>query len=101
VRVAETHTASRWQVAADTDPTFAAPVYDSGEIGDLLEHVVATPLDEGVSYLWRVQFKGSEGGLSDWSEATQFTTVLIRFRLLESGDKRLLEDGTSGRLLEA
>ena len=92
--MADEHVASQWQVTLDTDPTFSTPTYDSGVVGDLLEHQVATPLAFLTDYLWRVQFTGSATGVTDWSESTAFKTAAEVFNLITGhGDNLVTGDG--------
>jgi hypothetical protein len=75
VQAGEVHIASQWQIRASSGE-YDTPVYDSGEITDLTNHVVpAGNLEEGqATYYYRVRYKGESLGLSEWSSETNFTT---------------------------
>jgi hypothetical protein len=74
---ADTHSRSRWQVA--TNATFTELVYDSGlqsthkQTIDL-DGLVA--LAEGTEHFVRVMYEGATAGLSAWSSASSFTTLV-------------------------
>lgn len=54
----DAHTASQWQFALASDPTFSSPVYDSGEDAVNLEELVASGvLSPGTDYIARVRHK--------------------------------------------
>lgn len=75
----ENHTHSRWEIREQTNPNIL--YHTSGEIIDtekesMCEYVVPPGIitDGEKTYLWRVSYKGSVFGWSDWSEPTSFTT---------------------------
>ncbi|HYD65729.1 hypothetical protein [Azospirillum sp.] len=68
---ADAHAKSQWRVA--TDAGFTAVVYDSGEVADLTNHAVPTPLSTVTTYYFSVRHKGAALGWSEWSTATPFT----------------------------
>lgn len=72
---ADTHAASRYQIA--TDAGFTAVVYDSGESTDLVSHSLppAQALARDTAYHLRVRHKGAAFGWSDWSGARSFRTA--------------------------
>lgn len=71
-----THSASQWQITS-TSGDYSSPVYDSGEDGTNLEsiNVPAATLSENTVYYWRVRYKDSEDGWSEWSDETSFETL--------------------------
>ena len=71
----DTHDASQWRIRSSIGD-WDNPIYDSGEIADLLSHVVpAGNLLEGEnSYYFQTRYKGTSLGWSDWSQETSFVT---------------------------
>lgn len=71
-----THSASQWQITS-TSGDYSSPVYDSGEDGTNLEsiNVPGATLSENTVYYWRVRYKDSEDGWSEWSDETSFETL--------------------------
>jgi len=66
---------SQWQIRLEQDQNYLSPVYDSGEIGAVTSHQVPSgKLSFGTKYYWHVRYKDSNGGWSDWSDETYFTT---------------------------
>lgn len=61
--------ASKWQVAAATDPTFVAPLYDSGFDLVHLATIDVIGLAPGVAMLARVQYQSALLAVSPWSDA--------------------------------
>lgn len=73
--VGDVHAASRWQVTADADTGFAAPVYDSGAGGEAAGTAkTVTGLASATAYRARVQYRDTIGNWSAWSAAATFTT---------------------------
>jgi len=71
----DSHASSRWQVAQDSG--FGNMVLDSGEtIASRTFQVPQDVLDNDDSYYWRVQYKDSRNGWSNWSAPADFNTVL-------------------------
>ncbi|MFZ5572853.1 MAG: choice-of-anchor U domain-containing protein [Thermodesulfobacteriota bacterium] len=69
------HTQTQWQLSLTED--FAAPAYDLTSSTDLTTHTVplASILDRGTLYFWRVRFYDDQGSISDWSTVFSFTTT--------------------------
>lgn len=72
---ADTHTSSRWQVAAEADASFATPIVDITSATDLtaLTMQVGKLLIE-TAYRVRVRYTGKKFATSPWSDAVVFTT---------------------------
>lgn len=70
--VADTHASSDWQVA--TDSGFTSLV--ANVIGDTVNKTIykVTGLSTSQTYYWRVRYKGTNNGTSDWSTPTTFVT---------------------------
>ena len=53
--------------------------YDSGEVGDLVSHLVpgAASLEDAVTYYWGVRYKGDNSEWSQWSTPTSFTVDIL------------------------
>jgi len=68
----DTHASSQWQV--DDNADFSSITYDSGEVSDLESRIVELPLAGTTTYYWRVRYKDNNGGWSDYSTGTSFTT---------------------------
>jgi hypothetical protein len=71
------HASSQWQFTLATDPTFAAPVYDSGVDAG---HLTALTLNLGflpknVALLARVRYKAVSGSTSDWSNVVNIGAI--------------------------
>ncbi len=101
--MADEVTATQWQAALVSDPTFSSPVYDSGEVAPATSHQVATPLEGTTEYLWRVRARYSESGLTNYSTATSFTTealIIVNMRITGDGDARVTGDGDQRVVLE-
>ncbi|MCS7180189.1 MAG: hypothetical protein NZ891_02420, partial [bacterium] len=65
---------SQWQIRLENS-TYNNPVYDSGEIGAVTSHQVPSGrLSFNTKYFWHVRYKDVNGGWSDWSDETSFTT---------------------------
>lgn len=72
---AQTHDASQWQVASDS--SFTNILFDSGEDSVNLESIIATGFLEGlITHYWRVRYKGSVTGFSQYSNSFNFVTSL-------------------------
>ncbi len=75
----DAHSASQWQVALSSDPTFASPVVDSGTDASNLVSRAITGLTAATEYIARVRHRddSADAGTewSEWSAAsTAFTT---------------------------
>lgn len=72
----DVHESTQWQITLSSDPTFAAIVYDSGFVNDLVSHTVpaANELVSETEYIFRVRFNGAKSGYGIFSTATSFTT---------------------------
>lgn len=71
--VGDSHTASQWQVA--TDSNFNNIVWDTGSTGPASNTtVVTTTLSVGTSYYWHVRYLDSHTTWSNYSTATSFLT---------------------------
>ncbi|MBU0486215.1 MAG: choice-of-anchor D domain-containing protein [Proteobacteria bacterium] len=69
----DTHLASQWQISTDSGPGFdGAIVYDSGILGSVTTHNVATALLSNTLYFWHVRYQDSKGGWSAYSTETSF-----------------------------
>jgi len=70
--IPDTHGSSRWQIATSAD--FVAPIYDSGDTSDLLQHAVpgSAGLSNFTTYWWRVRHSGATIGAGPWSIPTKF-----------------------------
>jgi len=65
---------SQWQIRLDGG-SYTNPVYDSGEVGPETSHQVSSGyLIFSTKYYWHVRYKDANGGWSDWSDETYFTT---------------------------
>jgi hypothetical protein len=74
IYVGDTLQYTQWQI--HTSLSFAAPLYDSGEVGAATTHLVPSgTLATGTSHYWRVRYRSSRGTWSAWSRATVFTTA--------------------------
>lgn len=69
----DTHASSQWQVS--TSPDFISTVYSSGDVSDLISHVIPGPssLSNFTEYWWRVRHVGALIGPGPWSIPTKFT----------------------------
>ncbi|MCM8766744.1 MAG: fibronectin type III domain-containing protein [Candidatus Omnitrophica bacterium] len=66
--------ASQWQIRLEGG-SYLNPVYDSGQSGPVTSHnVPSDKLSFGTKYFWHVRYKDLNGGWSDWSDETSFTT---------------------------
>lgn len=72
---ADTHQRSQWQVSL-TYGDYIAPVYDSGPVGDLTSHTLASELTGSTRYYWHVRHEDNQGNWSAYSSDTSFTTVI-------------------------
>ena len=70
----QTHTGSQWQVADDAG--FTSVIFDSGDDAVNLMSIVATGLLENSTYYWRVRYKGSTTGFSNWSNTFSMQTKI-------------------------
>lgn len=75
VGVSDTHAATQYQVAKDTE--FAELAYDSGDVSDLVTHTipVGSILERNTPHYLRVRHKGAGLGYSAWSPVRSFRTV--------------------------
>lgn len=67
--------AARWQVTLASDPTFSAPVVDTGWTGAYLSAFDVAGLADGIPYLARAAYSDETGAQSDFGAASAFTTV--------------------------
>lgn len=68
------HLASQWQITLDTDPTFLAPVVDTGWNCSDLTSRIQTGLTPSTDYLVRVRYIADDGTMSPWSDGVAFST---------------------------
>lgn len=71
----DTHESSRFRVRA-AEGDWETPVYDSGEVMDLVSHMMPSGilLEGENTYYFQVMYKGAELGWSGWSKETSFVT---------------------------
>ncbi|MGE4296932.1 MAG: hypothetical protein AB7E47_02790 [Desulfovibrionaceae bacterium] len=68
------HAATQYQVDLSTGD-FSAPVYDTGALGAVVQHVLPLGvLDESTAYKARVRYRTAGGLWSAWSAAVSWTT---------------------------
>lgn len=70
-----THSASQWEIALSSDPTFTSPIYDPGDDATNLTSITVTGLDPSTSYLARTRHKDGNGSYSGWSNTISFNTT--------------------------
>jgi pectin methylesterase-like acyl-CoA thioesterase len=70
------HLVSQWQI--DPDPTFSAPIFDSGidSLNLTTMQLSSETLIYYARYLWRVRHRNQQLVWSDWSRPTMFATTL-------------------------
>lgn len=68
-----THQSSRWQIDEEGGD-FSAPLYDSGDVSDLLSHESPSTLETNTTYIARVLHTDDNGADSAWSDAVTFKT---------------------------
>lgn len=69
------HSATIWQVALDTDPSFTSPVFELFTTTFLTEIPSITGLDPNTNYLIRAAHIDNLGESSGFGPATTFTTL--------------------------
>jgi hypothetical protein len=71
----DTHAASQWRITLMAGD-YSAPVFDSGRNASALTEIIVTTaqLQTDTAYYWQVRYQDSQGGWSDWSAETRFTT---------------------------
>jgi hypothetical protein len=69
---------SSFEFQVSTDPTFASNiVQDITANGAVSSYHLTNVLDSNKTYYWRGRYTDAEGNVSDWSDATSFTTQAV------------------------
>ena len=66
---------ARWQISEVQD--FSTTVVDEEVFGTSTTYTPSSNLDTTTNYYWRVQYKDDNGDVSEFSDATEFTTADI------------------------